>query len=69
MYTINDDHKHIESNYITTIQPFKKVFICLLCGKILRVKPYKSTERKSIPMELDLTGISEEGLKRLTVGT
>jgi len=69
MYPIDDGHKHVESSYITTLQPYKKVFVCLLCGKILRVKPYKSTEIKSIPLELDLTGISEEELKRLTLGT
>jgi hypothetical protein len=69
MYPINDGHKHIESSYITTLKPYKKVTRCLLCGLKLRVELYQPIEIKSIPLELDLTGISEEELKRLTLGT
>jgi hypothetical protein len=69
MYLPNDGHKHIESSYITTLKPYKKVTKCLLCGLKLGVEPYQPIEIKSIPLKLDLIGISEEGLKNLTVGT
>ncbi len=69
MYPINDGHKHIESSYITTLSPHKRITFCLLCGLKLDIEPYKPGEIRSIPMRLDLTGISEEGLKNLTVGT
>jgi len=68
-YQSNDGHKHVESSYITTLKPHKRVTKCLLCGLKLNVELYKSVEIKSIPMKLDLTGISEEGLKNLTLGT
>jgi hypothetical protein len=69
MYQSNDDHQHVESSYITTLKPYKRVTKCLLCGLKLNVELYKSVDIKSIPMKLDLTGISEEGLKNLTLGT
>jgi hypothetical protein len=68
-YQSNDGHKHIESSYITTLKLYKRVTKCLLCGFKLNVELYKPVEIKNIPMELDLTGISEEGLKNLTLGT
>ena len=68
-YQSNDGHKHIESSYITTLKPYKRVTKCLLCSFKLNVELYKPSELKSIPIKLDLTGISEEGLKNLTVGT
>jgi len=69
MYSINDGHKHVESSYITTLSPYRRITRCLLCGIKLNVELYKPGEIRSIPMRLDLTGISEEELKNLTVGT
>lgn len=40
---------------------------CINCNQVTQKEPYKPT--KSKPLELDLTGITEEGLKNLTIGT
>jgi uncharacterized Zn finger protein len=39
---------------------------CLNCGQVIKKEPYKPV--KSKPYEMDLTEITEEQLKRLTIG-